>query len=172
VSIARRHVGRVPGWDLFDLASEGNTAVIRSVEAFDVARGNKFSTYATWAITRHFARVLARACHEGEHYRSGGEAVWSIVEEAADRAPAEAAADADEPQARRLLVEMLADLDPREREIVERRFGLAERTPQTLQEVSAAVRLSRERVRQIERDVLDRLRGALVERGVTAAEAV
>lgn len=167
ISIARRHLGRATGWDLFDLASEGNTALIRSVEAFDVSRGNKFSTYATWAITRHFARVVSRECAHGDRFRSGGESIWSVVEDAPQRTDA-AAEEQPDPRAQRVLAELLRGLDPREREIVERRYGLAEREPQTLLEVSEAVNLSRERVRQIEKRTLEKLRGAMVERGVAA----
>src|SRR5690349_23117476 len=32
------------------LVSDGNMSLIRPVEKFDFARGNKFSTYASWAI--------------------------------------------------------------------------------------------------------------------------
>ena len=39
-----------PCQDFFDLVSEGNLALIRASERFDFGRGNRFSTYATWAI--------------------------------------------------------------------------------------------------------------------------
>ncbi|MEM9413437.1 MAG: sigma factor, partial [Planctomycetota bacterium] len=48
VSIAKRHVSAAD--DFFQLVSDGNMSLIRAVEKFDYARGNKFSTYASWAI--------------------------------------------------------------------------------------------------------------------------
>ena len=45
VSIAKRHVG--PTNNFFELVSDGNMSLIRAVEKFDYARGNKFSTYAS-----------------------------------------------------------------------------------------------------------------------------
>ena len=48
VSIAKRYVG--PARDFFELVSDGNMSLIRAAEKFDVSRGNKFSTYASWAI--------------------------------------------------------------------------------------------------------------------------
>ena len=56
VSIAKRYIG--PAEDFFELVSDGNLSLIRAVEKFDVSRGNRFSTYATWAIMKNFARSI------------------------------------------------------------------------------------------------------------------
>ena len=48
VSIAKRRV--TPDQNFFELVSDGNLSLLRAVEKFDFARGNKFSTYASWAI--------------------------------------------------------------------------------------------------------------------------
>jgi RNA polymerase sigma factor (sigma-70 family) len=53
---------------------------------------------------------------------------------------------------------LLADLEPRERAVIERRFGLGEEPIQTLHVIGQRLGLSRERVRQIEAKALDRLR--------------
>ncbi|MGC8644262.1 MAG: sigma factor, partial [Isosphaeraceae bacterium] len=62
VSIAKRHVG--PSNNFFELVSDGNMSLIRAVEKFDYSRGNKFSTYASWAIMKNFARTIPE-----ENYR-------------------------------------------------------------------------------------------------------
>ncbi|MDF1761202.1 MAG: RNA polymerase sigma factor RpoS [Coxiellaceae bacterium] len=56
------------------------------------------------------------------------------------------------------LVDWLNQLDERQREVVVRRFGLFEHERGTLEQVGAAVGLTRERVRQIQLDALRRLR--------------
>ena len=56
---------------------------------------------------------------------------------------------------------LLATLSPRERHIIELRFGVGRHAPLTLQEVGHAVGLTRERVRQITIEALDKLRVAM-----------
>src|SRR5690606_7093537 len=56
VSNLKRLMGGSDGF--FSLVSEGNTSLIRAGEKFDYARGNKFSTNASWAIMKNFARTF------------------------------------------------------------------------------------------------------------------
>ncbi len=52
---------------------------------------------------------------------------------------------------------LLASLTPREREVIELRFGLAGQAPRTLEQVGALMGMTRERVRQLEKQCLARL---------------
>ena len=54
--------------------------------------------------------------------------------------------------------QVLDQLDPREREVLRRRFGVGGGDPQTLEMIAIDYGISRERVRQIERSGLSRLR--------------
>ena len=62
----------------------------------------------------------------------------------------EASSPADYEAGRLPLDEALAALDERERDVVERRFGLSGSTPETLEEIATRYGVTRERVRQIE----------------------
>jgi len=59
---------------------------------------------------------------------------------------------------RRQLAEVLDSLEPRESAVVRLRFGLADGTPHTLDDIAKKFSLSRERIRQIERETMAKLR--------------
>jgi RNA polymerase primary sigma factor len=57
VSVARRY--KVPTMPMLDLVQEGNLGLIKAVEKFDYARGNRFSTHAIWWIRQAITRSLS-----------------------------------------------------------------------------------------------------------------
>jgi len=54
-------------------------------------------------------------------------------------------------------VELLGEIEPREAEVLTLRFGLGGNEPLTLKEIGRKTDLTRERVRQIQRDALTKL---------------
>lgn len=64
------------------------------------------------------------------------------------------------------IVHWLEDLNPKQREVLARRFGLLGYEPSTLEDVGAEIGLTRERVRQIQVEALRRLRDMLGHKGL------
>ena len=56
VSIAKRYMGR--GLTLLDLIQEGNIGLIKAVDKYNVSKGFKFSTYATYWIKQAISRAV------------------------------------------------------------------------------------------------------------------
>ena len=57
ISVAKKYRGRGVAFE--DLIQEGNAGLIKAVERFDPALGNRFSTYATWWIRQSVTRAIA-----------------------------------------------------------------------------------------------------------------
>jgi RNA polymerase sigma factor (sigma-70 family) len=66
--------------------------------------------------------------------------------------------EASRAERRAAFEELVAPLDPRSGQVLQLRFGIDREVPRTLEEVGAYFNLTRERIRQIERDALARLR--------------
>lgn len=156
VSIAKRHVGGSD--DFFGLVSDGNMSLIRAVEKFDYARGNKFSTYASWAIMKNFARSIPDEFKHKDRFRTTGEEVFMAREDSrGDHFAAEIAQQQRQTQINRILNR----LDQREQQIIIRRFGLDHNhEPLTLKEVGEEMGVTKERIRQLEARALSKLREA------------
>lgn len=154
VSIAKRHASF--NGDFFETVSDGNISLMRAVDRFDFTRGFKFSTYASWAVIRNYARTVPDQKHHLERYQTGREELLEIV-------PGPRFDEAEDdfvPAARNLLERMLDTLDERERSILRQRFGLdGGGEPQTLEQIGKRFGVSKERVRQLEARAMTKLRG-------------
>lgn len=158
VSITRRFVNNFVTLD--ELTSDGNIILMKSVDRFDYSRGFRFSTYATRALQRG----VYRSYRNRQRRR--------LVEVATDPEVLFQSVDASEDLEKRLHKSEMADyvrrlmsdcLDPREYQIITRRIGLhSDDGGQTLREVGETLQISKERVRQMQRRALQRLRQILI----------
>jgi RNA polymerase sigma factor (sigma-70 family) len=151
VSVARKHLR--PTLSLMELISEGNLTVIRAIDSFDLHKGNRFSTYATLALMKGFARGVP-AMQAAARLASGNEAMLGALADGRNTGDLRDLVQRDQ------VHELLKQLDGREREVISAHFGLRNSEPATYQQVGTRLGLSKQRVRQIEQAALAKLRAA------------
>jgi RNA polymerase primary sigma factor len=95
--------------------------------------------------------------HGGRMHGPGADAGDFLHAELADNTTVSPLAALTRSEDEDQMLRLVAALPPREAAVVRLRFGLAGEEPLTLREIGARLGLTRERVRQIEREVLDRL---------------
>ncbi len=158
IAMARRT--RIPNVEFTELVSEGNMALLRSVEKFDVARGFKFSTYACRAILKSFNRLATktgtyRRRFPKEYDPDLERSDWDVRKHDMERNDSIDAV-------RDILSDNRANLSNVERTVVLERFAILSRGKgKTLAEVGKIVGLTNERVRQIQNIALDKIRTSL-----------
>jgi RNA polymerase primary sigma factor len=154
VNIAKRHSGQTDNF--FELLSDGNMSLIRAVEKFDFGRGFKFSTYASWAIMKNFARTIPDEKHRRERFVTGHDEVFEV---APDQRTDEHEVLATHERATHSVNRLLEYLEPREREIIRMRAGLDDHAKgMTLEEIGQQFGITKERVRQLNARAMKKLR--------------
>lgn len=158
---------RVRGNDLDfgDLISEGNMALLRAIDKFDLSKGFKFSTYACRAILKAFSR-------SGMKHTRYKQMFPTDFDPALERSDYNITKNLDHEgdcatQVRHLVENNKADLSDVEQAVIEHRFALKRQQetgrPLTLEQVGKLVGLTKERVRQIQNKALEKLRITLEE---------
>ncbi|MCH2134474.1 MAG: sigma-70 family RNA polymerase sigma factor [Phycisphaerales bacterium] len=157
--------------DFGDLVSEGNMALLRSIDKFDIERGFKFSTYACRAILKAFSRIGMKQSRYRQRFPTEFDPALEKSNEAAERRREDEMERAAE--AVHVMVTNGADLTDIEQEVLHHRFGIdagAHGRRLTLAQVGSLIGLTKERVRQIQNRALEKLRDTLTSRYLPAAD--
>ncbi|MFO0783647.1 MAG: sigma-70 family RNA polymerase sigma factor [Phycisphaerales bacterium] len=148
--------------DFGDLISEGNMALMRSVDKFDCARGFKFSTYACRAILKAFSRHGLKLAKHRQRFPAEFDPAMeksNHLETVREQHAKESAAEV-----RHIVESNRAELNDIERAVIVHRFGLdqPQDAPQlTLEQVGQLIGVTKERVRQIQNRALEKIKLAL-----------
>jgi RNA polymerase sigma factor (sigma-70 family) len=155
VALARKLSGSLD--QMSELIGEATLPLIRSVELFDISLGNRFSTYATWAVRNHMLRCLKRRQSAADRV-AGHDDVWlDRLPDLRSSADEEAKASGDRAES---VQRLLTSLNERERLVISARYGLdGQPRGQSLQDIAERVGLSKERVRQIAIAAIEKMQG-------------
>lgn len=153
-SIVKKFVNPTCGFE--ELLSDGIVAIMRAVEKFDFDRGFRFSTYATQVIRRSSYQTVVLQQQERQTTLGG---LQDMDLEITDEGRESAISEKRWHELRGRLSSMMDHLDRREQFIIRARFSLgAHRKVYTLQSLANRLGVSKERVRQLERRAMDKLR--------------
>ena len=165
VAMAKRT--RISNVEFTELISEGNMALLRAVEKFDVSRGFKFSTYACRAILKGFNRIASKTIRYRKYFPT--EYDPALERSDYDVMKNEMQRNDSIELVREILSRNRASLSDLEQTIVMERFAIGfDGKRRTLAEVGRKVGLTNERVRQIQKAALQKIRNVLEEKYLVA----
>ena len=140
-----------------ELLSEGLMALLRSVQTYDPWRGYRFSTYACNSILRSFIREAMRQTKIRDQAPMSFDPQMEEADPIAWRRENDRALFAE--RLNRILDSNLADLSATEQAVLAKRFPRdREEKRLTLEKLGRSLNVSKERVRQIQKHALNKLR--------------
>lgn len=167
--------------DQEEMISEGLLGLIKAADVFDLDRKVRFSTYARWWVRNGVVAAYSRlrsVVDTPASPRNQDSPVFERYENAdgdelekvhcPDPTPEEhAIAKSHQGRLRNSIVSAMTDLAEIEREIVLERNLRAE--PTSVEDLSQRLGISRERLRQVERRAISKLKYELLSRGISTA---
>ena len=157
--------------DFAEIVSEGNMALLRAVDKFNVERGFKFSTYACRAILKAFSRTAMKHSRHRTRFPVEFDPDMEKSDWADKRRDVVEEDCIDE--LKQIVDRNLAELSDTEQTVLRRRFNWeqTEEQPLTLEEVGQIIGVTKERVRQIQNKALLKIK-SVMEDGVLRTKPV
>ena len=156
MTVANRFMNRM---DLEDVVSECFVVLLKAIDKFDVARGFKFSTYATLSMQRCAHQMYQRQLRRRTKSVPGKK----FEETVADREREQTLVTAEPARIESVISEVEACLDRRERFVIRKRYGL-DGPAKKLREVAETLGVTQERVRQIQTKAIKKIRNTMSHR--------
>ena len=147
-----------------DLISIGTIGLIKAVNTFDPEKEIKLATYASRCIENEILMYLRRSCKLklevslDEPLNVDWDGNELLLSDILGTDGEEVSRELEDEVDRRLLWAALGRLDPRERRIVEMRFGLGDQAPRTQKQVADAMGISQSYISRLEKRIMDHLK--------------
>ena len=147
-----------------DLISIGTIGLIKAVNTFNPEKKIKLATYASRCIENEILMYLRRSCKLklevslDEPLNVDWDGNELLLSDILGTDGEEVSRELEDEVDRRLLWAALGRLNPRERRIVELRFGLGEQPPRTQKQVADAMGISQSYISRLEKRIMDHLK--------------
>ena len=134
------------------------------MNTFDPEKRIKLATYASRCIENEILMYLRRSCKLklevslDEPLNVDWDGNELLLSDILGTDGEEVSRELEDEVDRRLLWAALGRLDPRERRIVEMRFGLGDQAPRTQKQVAAAMGFSQSYISRLEKRIMDHLK--------------
>ena len=166
VNIARQY--QRPDVEMLDLIQEGNIGLIKAVDMFDPAKGNRLSTLARFWVEKYILRFLRNEQEEiislDTEISESGETLL-LSDTIADKAtllgdPSFKNIDSvmEHEELKELLAAQLVKLSPNEQEVLRLIFGLQGYPSMTREEISKVLNIQMDQISRIKTRALRRLK--------------
>ena len=151
-----------------DLISIGTIGLIKAVNTFNPEKKIKLATYASRCIENEILMYLSRSCKLklevslDEPLNVDWDGNELLLSDILGTDGEEVSRELEDEVDRRLLWAALSRLSPRERRIVEMRFGLGHRSPRTQKQVADAMGISQSYISRLEKRIMDHLKREII----------
>lgn len=168
VYIAKKFEGS--GTGIEDLISIGTIGLIKAINTYKTDRGIKLATYASRCIENEILMYIRKnASHKGDLSIDeplntdwdGNELLLSDILESGEGPVGQ---EMEKSEDERTVREAVAALEPREREIIELRYGLGGGREMTQKEVADRLGISQSYISRLEKRIIVRLRKQIAKR--------
>lgn len=170
---AKKYRGK--GVSMPDLVAEGNLGIMRAIDKFDTNYDVKFFCYAVWWIKQAMLSAIKNAQERSNYEKNNDDEIKNefegILDDINDDTESQMSSDenlendASIKDTREMIVDkLMVNLKGRDRYIIEQYYGLNGEKSHTLNEIGKSIgkvfgkRISSERVRQIKKKILFRLK--------------
>ena len=162
VHVARKY--KIPGCTFDDLISIGTIGLIKAVNTFTPERNIKLATYASRCIGNEILMYLRKSSNRrqdasiDEPLNTDSDGNELLLMDVLTSDQAQVGEELERNAERSALLAAVQALNPRERQIMELRFGLRDGVEHTQKEVADSIGISQSYISRLEKRIIKRLR--------------